>query len=183
MKKTLLIIVIALVAFVGLVLGVRNYNRQGITVINPPGPPSKPIGSLTGPDISSRYLTVGGVRHEYRRVPLNTATTTPCALDTPAATSTLLHFSLRLTTASSTASVWTAAKASTPYATTTAFDQFSVGSGAVATMFVGAASSTVPDEVSVIAPSQYVVWGVQGSVISDAANWNGFCQAEFIVIP
>lgn len=110
------------------------------------------------------------------------ASTTACALQAPASTSTVSHFSVRLTTASSTATVWTLAKATTPYATTTAFDQFSIGSGALGSMFVGAASSTAPDEVSVIGPNEYLVVGVQGTAIADSTKLNGVCQAEFIQI-
>lgn len=140
------------------------------------------LGALAGPDIPYQYLNVGGLRHEFRSMVLATATTTPCALQSPAASSTLLHAGLRISTATSTATVWTASKAATAFATTTAFDQFSLGSGVQGSMFVGAASSTAPDEASVIGPSQWIVWGVQGTVIAGTANLNGVCAAEFIVL-
>lgn len=118
---------------------------------------------------------------EYRQKSL-VASTTACALQSPAATSTVAHFSARLTTASSTATVWTLAKATTPYATTTAFDQFSIGSGELGAMYVGVASSTAPDDLGVIAPNNWLVVGVQGTAIADSTKLNGVCQAEFLVI-
>ena len=146
-----------------------------------PVAPAPQLGALSGPDIQSPYLSVGGVRKEYRSSTLS-ASTTPCALQAPAATSTLVNFGVRLSTASSTATVWTLAKATTAFATTTAFDQFSVGSGALGAFYVGHASSTAPDENGVIAPSNYVVVGVQGTAIADSTKLNGVCQAEFIVL-
>lgn len=174
-RKNLIIAFLAGVAVIGVAWGLSPSSTSVV---------EKTVERLggTNPDVISQYLNVGGVRHEYRRAALNTATTTPCALQSPAATSTLLHSALRIEVGTSTATVWTVAKAANAFATTTAFDQFSLGSGAQGTMFVGSASSTAPDEISVIAPSQYVVWGVQGTTIANSALLTGYCQAEFIVI-
>lgn len=140
------------------------------------------IGALTGPDISSTYLSVNGVRHEYRRQALNTATTTPCAIVTPAATSSLIFASLQIDTASSTATVWTAAKATTAFATTTQLDQFSVGSGAFASLRVNA-STTNSELARTFDPNTYIVWGLAGIGPSyDATKLTGYCQAEFVAM-
>lgn len=141
------------------------------------------VGAVVGPELLSPFFSVNGVTHEYRRAKLNTATTTPCALKSPSSTSTLLYAALRLNTGTSTdTTLWTVAKAATGFATTTAFDSFSVSATDRATMYVGSASSTVPDEISVIAPNQFIVWGVAGTVPAGTTNLTGVCQAEFIVI-
>jgi hypothetical protein len=166
-------------AAVALILSGIAFSRdRGTVVVERPST----LGALVGPDIPFSYLSIGGVRTEYRSSALATATTTPCALQAPSATSTLRHASLRVSTATSTATVWTASKATTAFATTTAFDQFSLGSGAFGTMHVGTASSTAPDENSVIAPDNWIVWGVQGTIIADSTKLNGTCSAVFEVI-
>lgn len=45
------------------------------------------------------------------------------------------------------------------------------------------ASSTIAsvDSVDTIAPNQYIVWGVAGTVIADSTKLNGICSAEFSV--
>lgn len=141
------------------------------------------LGAVSTNIIDDNYFTVGGLTRYTKKQALKTATTTPCAIVTPAATTTLVRFGFRLTTGTSTDStIWTASKATTPYATTTAFDSFTISGGAVGSGFVGAASSTIPDEISIIAPNSYLVWGVQGTVPANSANLTGICQAELIVL-
>jgi hypothetical protein len=172
-NKHLLAGVVVALAFLGVGLWLAPEEKVEVPV----------QGALSGPDIQSTWLRVGGIRHEYRYAALNTATTTPCALQSPAATSTLTHASLQIQTATSTATVWTAAKAASAFATTTLLGQFSLGSGALGTMnFASSTVTAVTDDITVIAPNQYIVWGVQGTAISGTAKLNGVCQAEFIVI-
>lgn len=142
------------------------------------------FGALSSPDISSPYLAWGGLRSYQVSVPLNTATTTPCAIQSPAATSTLSRTALRISTATSTATVWTVATAATAYATTTPLlAGITLASGIQGTMFAVASTTDIAlDSIYVLAPNTYVVWGVQGTVIAGTANLNGFCQAEFLVI-
>lgn len=174
LKKVLAVIAIVAIA------ALSGHYTGGTRVIENKNP-----GALTGPDISSPYLSVGGVREEYRHQTLATATTTPCAIQSPAATSTLNYAALRIDTATSTATTWTLAKATSAYATTTKLAGFSLGSGAFGTMNASttpSTSTTIIDDTNVIAPNTYLVWGVAGTIISDATKLNGVCQAKFTVI-
>lgn len=139
------------------------------------------LGSVVGPELLSPFFSVDGVKHEYRKAKFNTATTTPCALKSPAATSTLAFASAQVTTASSTATTWTLAKATTAFATTTLLNTFSLGSGVLGTMVATSTTVVAVDDQTVIAPNQYLVWGVAGTAVSDVTKLNGVCQAEFIV--
>lgn len=140
------------------------------------------FGALAGPDIQSPYLSVDGLVHEYRRVGLSLATTTPCAVLSPSATSTLIHTSVEVRVASSTATVWSASKATTAFATTTSLLEFSLGSGAKGTMFLNATSTAV-DSKFVFGPNEYLVWGLEGIADLDLTSDKllGTCQAEFVV--
>lgn len=139
------------------------------------------VGAASGPELLSPFFSVDGVRHEYRKSKLNTATTTPCALKSPSATSTLVFASLEISTASSTATTWTLAKAANAFATTTLLNTFSLGSGALGTMVATSTTVVAVDDQTVIAPSTFLVWGVAGTTVSDVTKLNGVCQAEFIV--
>lgn len=146
------------------------------------------FGALSGPDIASPYLAISGVRYEYRSKDLGTSTSTPCSFQSPASTSTLSFASATIKVSSTTATTWTVAKATTPYATTTKLGKFAIGSGVQATMV---ASTTRPstgleelleDDILVFGPNQYLVWGLAGlNDAFDATKLTGQCKAEFIV--
>lgn len=143
------------------------------------------VGALTGPDISSPYLNWGGVKTYQARQSLSTATSTPCNIQSPAATSTLIYTALRVTTSTSTATTWTIAKAASSNATTTVIgrDAISLGSGALGTMFfVGSSTGLSIDSAETFAPSQYLVWGAKGFLPADTTKLNGFCEAVFRTI-
>ena len=140
--------------------------------------PEQRLGALA--DIPSPYFTIGEVRTEYRRQSLNTATNTPCAILSPAATSTIEFANIALNTASSTATTWKISKSATAFATTTLVNTYSLASGALATFALQ--GTTTESSANVIGPSQYLVWNVEGTVIADSAKFNGTCQAEFRVI-
>lgn len=177
MKKTILISAALILSLIG---GWAGSLLHGVKTVQ------SPLGSLTGPDIQSPYLNVNSVRHEYRGMNLTLATTTPCALQSPSATSTLVHASLAVTTASSTATTWTIAKASTAYATTTRLGTFSLGSGALGTMVASSTQTSVSgdtktvDDVSVVAPNTFIVWSKAGDTPA-GTGLGGVCRAEFIV--
>lgn len=121
------------------------------------------LGAMSGPDIASPYFSFGGVRHWGARIEtLNTATTTVCALQSPAATSTLLEGSIKLTTSSTTASRITLARAATAFATTTLLGSVDVAAGAQASLV--ASSTPTTQGADVFPPSTYFVVGMQGNV-------------------
>lgn len=143
-------------------------------------PKFAPLGSVVGPELLSPFFSVDGVRHEYRRVKLATATTTPCAVRSPSATSTLLSASVQINVATSTATTWTLAKATTGFATTTALSVFSLGSGELGTLTYSATTTGV-DTKDVISPNTFLVWGAAGFAPAGTTLLTGVCQAEFLV--
>ena len=137
------------------------------------------VSAVASPDVMSPWIRVGGVTRYYARTTLN-ASTTACAIQAPVATSTLVQASVMVTTASSTATTWTFAKATTAFATTTYLDSFSLASGIQGVM-ASSATTTGLDIKQTMAPNTYFVVGVAGTVIADSTKLNGFCQAEFLV--
>lgn len=104
----------ALVVGLGIVGGVYVLNHA------PTDAPS--VGAISGPNIPYSYLQWGagfGVTKNPTSYPLTTGTTTPCAIPSPAATSTLRSAGITETVSSTTASRIVIAKAANPYATTT----------------------------------------------------------------
>lgn len=144
--------------------------------------PDRPLGALAGPDIPSPYLRWGDVAVFKGRMALNTATSTPCALQSPAATSTLISASLQIQTPTSTATFWQVAKAASGFATTTALNgHHLVASGALSTVVASTTQSDATDDSMVFGPSQWLVWGAEGFLPADATKLNGVCQATWEV--
>ena len=149
--------------------------------MGPQGPAgvTRTLGAITGPENTSNYFVQNGLRYEYRKTSLRGATTTPCALVSPSATSTLLIATLQVTTGTSTATTWTIAQGSTPYATTTSVGSYSIASGQ------GFSTSTVPSTNAgfVVLPNNYIVFGLAGLSGNSVpgASLVGTCQAEFLV--
>jgi len=141
-----------------------------------PEPVEEPIvGALSGPDIPYKYLTVGGLTTYYSSMKANTATTTPCAMQSPIVTSSLAFASARFSVVSSTAATTVSfRKSATAYVTTTAL-----------TGDLGVASNVKMDRVLYTAsssdfifePSQWVVVGVQGG--TGTFSPTGGCNAEW----
>lgn len=140
--------------------------------------PDTDIGALPGPNINSRFLSVNGVTDYFTSITMKTSTTTICAIQSPAATSTLTFASADFKTSSSTASYLTFAKASTAYATTTIIGSLAaIGAGAQATIL---ASSTAAQYNDIIfAPSKWLVFGMQGT--AGTYSPTGKCKAVFRV--
>lgn len=100
-------------------------------------------GAVSSPDILSPYFSFGGARFWATKVDFATATTTVCAVQSPAATSTLVRdaSTVNFTTSSTTASTVTVAKATTAFATTTLIRTESVGANAQATFTMASTTS------------------------------------------
>lgn len=143
------------------------------------------VGALAGPDIASPYLRWGDLATYRTKLALNTATNTPCAIQSPAATSTFVSTTLRINVGSSTATTWFASKGTSAYATTTNLGQFALGSGAQGTLYVATSTAQVAgvvmtvDSAAVFAPNTWIVWTVAGTAISDSSKFTGTCQAIF----
>lgn len=151
-----------------IVLAVAGLNRGSGNTI---------IGALTGPDIPFRYLKVGGVEVSYRSADLTAATTTPCSLDTPSATSTLLGYTAHVgRTKSDGATTFDIGVGSTAFATSSTLGTFvnAVAWGNAAQVDVATSSSAL-----VIPPNSFIVFRLSTSTLS--ANWDGTgkCNAIF----
>ena len=194
--------VIGIVATIALIVGVVAYNKapktivgaqgpqgpKGESVRGPQGPAGKDgvttvvtkLGAVASPDIPSPYISWGGVA-EYRAfAALKTATTTPCAIQTPAATSTFSFASFKVTTGTSTdATIWTIATSTTAFATTTLVGTFSLPAGATGEFAAtsGATLITAP-----LLPNSWVVFGVAGTKPAGSSTLLGTCSAGFRLI-
>lgn len=126
-------------------------------------------GSLTiGADANGN-----GVTDFATRKVLTTATTTPCAIQSPAATSTLVSTSFNITTGTSTAATLTLATSTTPYATTSLITTFTVGSGAQATPNWDGGNNN-----ALVSPNTYLVYGAAGAA-NPGFTYIGTCNAVF----
>lgn len=169
-KNIATVISVVVVAFVGLVAYLNIPTPQVVV--------QQPAGAVSNPDISSRYFSYGGVRHwGAKTTSLTQATTTVCALQSPAATSTLqLGSGVRLDVSSTTASTVKLAKASVPYdVSSTALGIANVSANAQATVV-----ATSSADAFVFSPNQYFI--VQMSGGTGTFSPSGNCQATFIEI-
>lgn len=140
------------------------------------------LGSVSSPDIQSPYFSFGGVREwGARKDSLTQATTTVCALQAPAATSTLNFASIQFKVSSTTASLVTMVRAPTAYATTTAAGATSLGTVSLTANGQGmlVASST---QLYQFPPNSYLVVGMQDTTAEATAGTfspTGTCQATW----
>lgn len=150
-------------------------------------PTSPKTGGIGSPDIPFNYLQWGGVPQYVYGANLKTATTTPCNIQSPTATSTLVWAGIRVDTSSSTATIWDIAQAATLNATTTAIGTaYNVGANAAA--FILASTSPGAGQPTVFAPSQWLVFGVRQGITGGDTAGTGFvpagrCEAEFVAWP
>ncbi len=153
-------------------------------VFNPKGTVLPTFGALSGPDIPSPYLQWGGVQHwAGSTVNLVAGTSTPAAIQSPAATSTLQSVVCRFQPASTSAKVITIAKATTAFATTTKLGDCTLAAGAFGTCVGSSTSAVNLDGIGVFGPNQYIVIGMQGGQGNGALEAPvGACEAEWNVI-
>lgn len=135
-------------------------------------------GAVSSPDIMSPYVSVGGQRMWRQKADLQTGTTTVCAIQAPAGTSSLRFWSISETVSSTTATIITIAKANTAFATTTTLGvPIAVAANAQA-MIVG--STTAAQQTAgadVFAPNTWLVFGQQGG--AGTLSPVGQCTAHF----
>ena len=140
------------------------------------------IGAVSGPDSSFDCESHNSVTRCFTQRALTLATTTPCAIKSPSATSTLVMASLRVNVASSTATIWDVTKASTAFATTTALNgQKPLASGVQGTLSATTTQTVSSDDAMVFAPNKFLVWGARG-FIPAGVFLAGTCNATFEVI-
>lgn len=137
------------------------------------------LGAVSSPDINSPYFSFGGVRQWAGRTDsLTQATTTICAIQSPAATSTLAYGTIKLTVSSTTASTITLAKAATAYATTTSLGTWEAAANSQGTAVSLRTAAGGEDLDETFGPNQWFVVGMAGG--NGTFSPTGTCQAVWI---
>lgn len=199
--------IVGLVAVAALVVGglaytktpevmVGSQGKQGIQGVQgergPVGPAGKDgrdgkdasprLGAVSGPDTYFEYTANQNLQKYGLTRGFTSATTTVCAIKSPAATSTLVFAGVNFTTSSTSASVVTLAKAATAFATTTALNTLTLAANALGAQIATSSIATVGVAGNnIFAPNQYFVVGMQGGV-GGTFSPVGTCSAEFVRI-
>lgn len=167
--------IIGAIAVVALVVGIFGLNpavqEKAMTQ----------IGALAGPDIASPYLRWGGVPIFASAQKPTAATYNFCALQSPAATSSLIMGGVKLSVSTSTAGSIFFAKATTATASTTQIGTDNAIAANSQVMLI--ASSTVGSaaQTEVFAPNTYFIVGYKGEAAAGITNLapQGVCQARW----
>ena len=172
---------------VALVLGVYNTlttpSEVTKTIIQ-----KESVGAASGPILPYPYFGFGGVVRYAGSTSLNQASTTLCAIQSPAATSTLISGNVILTTGTTTAISLEVAKSSNPSATTTRLGYQVLASNAQVTLAAVTSSTTATGGSSgstftvepdyIFAPNTYFT-AKYGGAAGSANVLVGRCNATF----
>lgn len=177
--KLIMSAIVGIIAAIPLTFWAMN-KPSVVNVTNTPATQgTQTYGAVAGPDLYSPYLCVNGVCQWFNHIPMAQATTTLCAIKSPAATSTLGRSTVNFAISTTSATILTIAKASTPYATTTIIGTaYAIAANAPATVI--ASSSPAAGAVTVFGPNQYLVVGLQGGIGTFTPT--GTCNATFETI-
>lgn len=184
-KQTLTSAVVAIVLILGAFMFVHPSDGAPGTP-GTKGADGQTYGSLAGPDIPFPYLNWGGVNTTQASMTMNQGTTTPCAIQAPAATSTLRLASAAFAVSSSSATRITFAKAVTnPTATTTLISVGLLAAGVQGTVIASTTLGAAVDDATTFAPNTWLVVGVAGG--DTGVNATGFvpvgvCKASWTVL-
>lgn len=149
------------------------------------------VGALTGPDIPYQYLCVGGICTYSYQASLATATTTPCRIKSPTATSSLISTDFNISTPTSTAATMALATTTEAlqYATTSVIAKFSfiasqprTFSFPTSTLAAAGTNGNLDGQAMTFAPNTWLVYSASGAVGSPTTNgftFGGTCQAQF----
>lgn len=156
---------------------VVNVSSPEVTVrpnINVSVPEMKALGAISSPDFPSRYFSVGGTKFNAGRMLMNTATTTLCAIQNTAATSSINSVSWIVTTGTSTAATIDIGTSTTAFSTTTNLvAATSLASGAQGTMTWRPVGGSVVDHL--IYPNEYIVVKTAGAGLG-GYTYGGRCE-------
>lgn len=160
------------VALVAIVIAIGGYMFPKV---------QSPLGSVVGPDSYFEYVANNDLQKYGQTVTLRTATTTICAIKSPAATSTLTFAGVKFAVSSSTASTVTLAKATTAYATTTQIGNLvAIAANGQSTILATSTAANIIAQDTVFAPNTFFVVGMAGGVGTFSPT--GSCSAEFVRI-
>lgn len=144
------------------------------------------LGGVSGPDTYFSYVANNNLQEYGETKGFTTATTTVCAIKSPAATSTLVFAGVNFTVSSSTASLVTLAKATTAYATSTALNTLTLAANAQGAQIATSSTATVGVVGNnIFSPNTYFVVGMQDTTPQAGAGTFspvGSCSARFLRI-
>ena len=173
MDKTKLLIAGVLVAIVASAVALVSTKT---VVVNQTQPATQNYGAVSGPDMPFQYISVGGVARYHYSLPLATGTTSPCSIQSPAATSTLVSAGIQFTTSSTTATAITIARGTAMTATTTSIGtDYAIAANKTA-MIVASTTATAGD-ATIFPPNTWFNVGMKGGVGTHDAV--GVCHAIF----
>lgn len=159
----------------GILIALAIITTGYVLVSNHQAAPSKNVGAISSPDLPWTYLSWGGMATFRNQSAMRGATTTLCAIQSPAATTTLAFAGYTITVGTSTASNLDLATSTSAFATTSAvlISNTSVASNAQASQSWFSSGTN-----SIIAPNTWVI--VQaGNVGLGGYTYVGSCDAEF----
>lgn len=134
-------------------------------------------GSVVSSELPTNFFSFGELR-QWAYVPkMNVATTTLCAIKSPAATTTLISAGFQINTGTSTAATIDIGTSTIAYSTTTNLvSAFSVGSGALGSAGWTSVGGSVQDNV--MAPNTWVVVKTAGAGLG-GYTYSGRCTVRF----
>lgn len=148
------------------------------------------VGAIPGDTVNTPCFTINGIQRCYTKVGLKQATTTPGAIKTPSASSTLEYASCEVSNATTTGThTLTIAKntstlSSPPAATTTLITEKTVpAADRWFTLTATSSRPTADNTETLFAPNTWIVCGMHGGTVDDIGGFapKGSFQAEFIL--
>lgn len=189
-------IIISAVACFALVFGVLAYNKQPETFIGQKGEQGEKglrgekgdkgdsgqvLGAVNSPNVISQWFMVNGVKHYYKKMSLNSATTTVCSMQAPTeATSTLVYAHLVESVSSTTASIVDFAKSANTGATTSLIGTTFPTIAANTQAFLLATTTRYINDNVIFAPGNYFVANQKGGA-NNVFSPTGTCVAEWVL--
>lgn len=172
MDKKNIFVVLVVSAIVSAIVGFASTTKTVQTVIH-----EQPTGSVVSSEIPDNNFSFGGVRRWAYSPRMSVATTTLCAVKSPAATSTLVFAGYQIYTGTSTAATIDLAKGTTQYATTTLLlTGSSVASGARGEFSWTSAGASAADDI--MAPNTFVLVKTASAGLG-GYTYGGRCSVVF----
>lgn len=131
------------------------------------------LGAVVSSESLSSPVCSDGLCTHYKRMAFVSPTTTPCALRSPNATTTIERATVNVTTGSSTAATLSLATSTTAFATTTNLATYTLTASTQNTYSFTAAAGT-----GIVPPLTFLVLGAAGGP-ANGHQLTGTCSVEF----
>lgn len=164
----------AIAVFVAFVIAI-GVSAFAISQIHPTVQPVQ--AGAVSPDIPSPYFSYGGVLHWAGMESFVQGTSTLCAIQSPAATTTLGSITARFDTQSAYTMLYEIGKATTPYATTTLLARMTLATNSLG-FIVGTTSATALQD-GILPPNSWLVLKAGTSSVGSDFLPQGSCSATF----